>query len=190
LARRRNKSSRKRNVWLHYTFSESSKLILRPHLFRAVAERTTINCKHLVARLPARCSGLPHAVSPAVCIDNSLSPSSMFPSLLVRHRRANPLSRGIISPVYATLELMCIKAPSPSIRFESKRVRCHVSRHAMPCRRVASSRVASRRVGSLGFIQSFTPGKKSALCNRRTSLRLCSRREWELEVISLRHNAR
>lgn len=152
-------------------------------------ERTTINCKHLAARLSPRFRLAARAVSRQrrrLCIDSSHSLSSMFPSLLVRHRRANPLSRGIISPVYATLELMCIKAPSPSISFESKRVRRHVSRHAMP----SSRRIVSRRVASTRSVLYKVLHRKKSHC--ATGGLRCGfvRVEWELEVISLRHNAR
>lgn len=103
----------------------------------APAEQTTINCKHLGCdyrfRLPRYVARL------ASCID-ACSLSSMFPSLLVRHRRANPLSRGIISPVYTTAGVYVHK---DAFSFYPLRIEtCTTPRvtpyHTMPSRRVAS----------------------------------------------------
>lgn len=77
---------------------------------RAPTEQTTINCKHSLAITSSGCVVLVVVVVVIVTVATVYRRSSMFPSLLVRHRRVNPLSRGIINPAYAraTLELMCI----------------------------------------------------------------------------------
>lgn len=135
----------------------------------APAEQTTINCKHLGCdyrfRLPRYVARL------ASCID-ACSLSSMFPSLLVRHRRANPLSRGIISPVYTTAGVYVHK---DAFSFYPLRIEtCTTPRvtpyHTMPSRRVASPRSAR-------FYTKFYIRQEVALCNRPTwSCRLCSHR--------------
>ncbi|EFN60423.1 hypothetical protein EAG_02135 [Camponotus floridanus] len=91
---------------LHLVFHARLQGGLSTFTSRAPTEQTTINCKHSLAITSSGCVLV--VVVVIVTVATVYRRSSMFPSLLVRHRRVNPLSRGIINPAYATLELMCI----------------------------------------------------------------------------------
>lgn len=161
-------------------FPPRRKLSTPVHL--APVERTIINCKYFAARLPAWFRLAARAVSRRLCIDSSPSLSSMFPSL-VASPAGEPFVQGIISVRYTRAYVHKSAFSIYLLRIEARTTPRVTPRHAMPChRRVASCRVASVLYKVLHQARSRHCATGGLRCG-------FVRVEWELEVISLRHNA-